>query len=101
MDINDSLIEEFTAYSLEQFRSIESFKKEREILSDKGFLRQKHAAIIGEKGIGKTVLIKQFAKHYFADKDLREKAIYISIDHTPFAGYSMFEIAKSLKRRGY
>jgi uncharacterized protein len=85
-------------YSRAQFEQDRVLAKCREQMTDLDFLDSSHACIIGEKGVGKTVLARQKVLS-LVDGDLA-KVLYVSLDDTLFAGQTMFEIAKAADQRG-
>ena len=85
-------------YSKAHFEADQAHNKHREQISQLDFLRDTHACIIGEKGIGKTVLARQKVLA-LVDGDL-SKALYVSLDDSLFADQSMFDIAQAADQRG-
>ena len=86
----------FIDFSNVYLERAKSFSSPREIFFDQVFLSANHSCIVGEKGIGKTVLACQKA----LEKLPQEKILYTSLDHTLFAARTMTQIAKSAAEAG-
>ena len=89
---------EISAYSKQKWNSVAAYPIAREKLQDLEFLSADHSCLIGEKGVGKTVLACQKALSLYQG-DL-SKILYISLDDTLFANDSMFELAEMAQRYG-
>lgn len=74
---------------------MESVRTPREYIDDPDFLSSEHSCLVGEKGVGKTILACQKALRLG-----RDKVLYVSLDDTLFAGDTMFSIAKAAADRG-
>lgn len=85
---------EIKKFSDDQLRRIKQYSRHREHLSDPKFLSAKHSCLIGEKGVGKTVLACQKAISICENQDKATDVLYISLDDTLFSSYSMVDIAK-------
>jgi len=57
----------------------------------------KSIGILGQRGVGKTVLILQYIKEHYKNND---KALYISLDNPFFDTISLFELAKLFEQYG-
>jgi len=53
--------------------------------------------ILGQRGLGKTTMMLQYIKSYYATSD---KALYISLDNPYFQSISLFEFAKVFEQQG-
>ncbi len=101
MEIGFSDLNDLRYYSRERFDEINHITTSREILADTHFLAAGCSLLLGEKGVGKTVLSKQFAlRVYPMNEDFFSKVLYVSMDHTPISGYGMYDLAKAFKREG-
>ena len=83
---------EIKKYSDEQWQLIHHFKSQREQLKNAAFLSANHSCLIGEKGVGKTILACQKAMSLKAHDT--SEILYVSLDDTLFSPYSMFDIAR-------
>ena len=81
------------------------FMREQLAITSVDFVRHTHSEIdwslrmfglIGPRGVGKTTLIKQ---HIIFEKE-RQKALYISADHSYFAQHTLAEVASSWIKEG-
>jgi predicted AAA+ superfamily ATPase len=77
---------------------ISALSHAREQLSRDAFLSAPISCLVGEKGVGKTVLACQKALQR-ADGDLK-KLFYVSLDDTFFAGDTMYELAALAQEHG-
>ena len=101
MDLETSDLNELRLYSKERFDEIAEIKTRREILKDEDFLEAPYSLMLGEKGVGKTVLSKQYALRKFPmDEHFSKRVLYVSMDHTPLARYGMYDLAQAFKREG-
>ena len=81
------------------------FMREQLAITSTDFVRHKYSEIdwslqmfglVGPRGVGKTTLIKQ---HIIFEKE-RQKALYISADHSYFAQHTLAEVASSWIKEG-
>ena len=101
MDIGSSALNELRYYCKDRFDDISQITTSSEILTDAQFLSAGCSLLLGEKGVGKTVLSKQYAWRGFPkDEDFFRKVLYVSMDHTPVSGYGMYDLAKAFQREG-
>jgi uncharacterized protein len=85
-------------YSKAHFEADQIYSKHREQITSLDFLKDTHGCIIGEKGIGKTVLARQKVLELVSG-DV-SKALYISLDDSMFADLTMFDIAQAADQHG-
>ncbi len=85
-------------YNRVVWEKMHSYVHAREVLLEKDFLGAHLSCLVGEKGIGKTVLACQKALE-IANHDLT-KAFYISLDDTLFAADSMYDLALLAQENG-
>jgi predicted AAA+ superfamily ATPase len=85
-------------FSERKFAEVERFASHRDQLLDTEFMSADHNCLIGEKGVGKTVLACQRA--LMACGGNHAKVLYVSLDDTLFAGDSMYQLAKMAEDRG-
>ncbi|MFW7380270.1 MAG: ATP-binding protein [Oligoflexus sp.] len=83
---------EIKKYSDDQWQLIRHFQTQREQLKNDAFLSANHSCLIGEKGVGKTILACQKAMSMKANDT--SEILYASLDDTLFSSYSMFDIAR-------
>lgn len=89
---------EIADYSERKLADVGRFTSHREQLLNPDLMSANHSCLIGEKGVGKTVLACQ--KALMACGGNHEKILYISLDDTLFAGDTMFQLAKAAQDRG-
>ena len=89
---------EIVRISQEKWRATQGFAAHREQLDDDAFLSAKHSVLVGEKGVGKTVLACQKAQIY--QREVKRDIIYASLDDTFFSSFTMFEIAQAAQAYG-
>ncbi|MEI8027575.1 MAG: AAA family ATPase [Pseudomonadota bacterium] len=89
---------EILDYSKRKLREVEPFASHREQLLQPDFMSADHSCLIGEKGVGKTVLACQRALMVCGGH--HEKILYMSLDDTLFAGDTMYQLAKMGQDRG-
>ena len=70
---------------------IRAIRRAREQLEDPSFLSAQVSCLIGEKGVGKTVLACQKALQWATNDD--SKIFYLSLDDTLFADDTMYDLA--------
>ncbi|MCX6128299.1 MAG: AAA family ATPase [Proteobacteria bacterium] len=85
-------------YGVPTWNRIQSYKTSREILLEPTFLSAQHCCLIGEKGVGKTVIACQKALQ-LAQGDTK-KIFYISLDDTFFSQDGMYDLAKLAQDSG-
>jgi predicted AAA+ superfamily ATPase len=85
-------------FSERKFAEVERFVSHRDQLLDPEFMSADHNCLVGEKGVGKTVLACQRA--LMACGGNHAKVLYVSLDDTLFAGDSMYQLAKMAEDRG-
>ena len=101
MEIEATALQEIRLYCKERFDEISNITVPREILEQKDFLSAPLSLLLGEKGVGKTVLSKQYALSRFPiDDTFSKRVLYVSMDHTPVARYGMYDLAKAFRREG-
>jgi predicted AAA+ superfamily ATPase len=89
---------EILDFSERKLAEVARFASQREQLLNPSFLSADHSCLIGEKGVGKTVLACQRALITCGGN--HEKILYVSLDDTLFAGDSMYQLAKAAQDRG-
>ena len=89
---------EILDFSQRKLQEVENLASHREQLLESDFMSADHSCLIGEKGVGKTVLACQRALMVCGRN--REKVLYLSLDDTLFAGDTMYQLAKMAQDRG-
>ena len=56
--------------------------------------------VTGQRGIGKTTTLVQYLMGYCGGDLLSRKVLYVPVDHTNVAPYSMYEIAEAFHKEG-
>ena len=85
-------------YSKPIWERVKSYAHAREQLGNPDFLSAKVSCLVGEKGVGKTVLACQKALALAAQDTT--KIFYISLDDTKFADETMYDLAELAQRHG-
>ncbi len=89
---------EIVDFSERTLADVERYASPREQLLNSAFMSADHSCLIGEKGVGKTVLACQKALKVCGAN--HEKILYVSLDDTLFAGDTMYQLAKAAQDRG-
>lgn len=89
---------EIVDFSERKLAEIERFASHREQMLNPEMMSADHSCLIGEKGVGKTVLACQKALRACGGN--HEKILYVSLDDTLFAGDTMYQLAKAAQERG-
>jgi uncharacterized protein len=89
---------EILDFSERKLEEVARFASHREQLLGPDFMSADHSCLIGEKGVGKTVLVCQRALK-ICDGN-RQKILYLSLDDTLFASDTMYQLAKMAQDRG-
>jgi len=89
---------EILDFSQRKLEEVEHYASHREQLLKPDFMSADHSCLVGEKGVGKTVLACQRALRACGGN--HEKILYLSLDDTLFAGDTMYQLAKMAQDRG-
>ena len=93
--MEEAVIDKIILNSKKQIKWVDQFKKTRYLFQEvKRIDKEYYVGIKGIRGIGKTVLLLQFAKK---EKD----SVYFSADSTLIKSFSIYEVVKELIKRGF
>ena len=93
--MEEAVIDKIILNSKKQIKWVDQFKKTRYLFQEvKRIDKEYYVGIKGIRGIGKTVLLLQFAKK---EKD----SVYFSADSTLIRSFSIYEVVKELIKRGF
>ncbi|RLF35152.1 MAG: ATP-binding protein [Thermoplasmata archaeon] len=93
--MEEAVIDKIILNSKKQIKWVDQFKKTRYLFQEvKRIDKEYYVGIKGIRGIGKTVLLLQFAKK---EKD----SVYFSADSTLIRSFSIYEVVEGLIKRGF
>jgi predicted AAA+ superfamily ATPase len=87
-------------YELSQYY-LKNFNKEyKRYFFQKHPLKSRFYIIVGQRGVGKTTAIIQHMLKLFNHNTYTREALYVPVDHTYVARYTLYEIAETFYKEG-